>query len=164
MENNDKIRYISIIFGAILLLVGCIAIYIKIQDSKEKLLWSNEAYSDDIYNVTLNGDKLYINDELIAENIDKYIDVTLGADICEGNRYLVFLMKDATISSLSIDSLSCANEISYEENIGGYKKITDIYSKLKSEENLYEPAFYDVYAVDHIGNEYFITDYIDITY
>lgn len=161
MEKSNKMYWIYIVIGALLVIAGCIMIYLKTNDNGSELLWTNESYNPEtVHRVLLEDDNLYVDDELIAQDIQKYIDVTLGSDVCEGNRFIVLLMNDSTISSLSIDYLSCSDTVAYQENINNLKNITNIYSKLSSAATTYEPAFYDVYAVDENNNEYLITDYL----
>lgn len=111
-----------------------------------------------MYKIILKGNQVLVNDSVVLENVSKHFDVKLGSNICEGNRYLIFITSDVTISALSIDNLSCADEMEIKNNIGNLSNVTDIYLKeTSSVEDVL--VFNDIYAKTYDG-DINITEYL----
>lgn len=78
--------------------------------------------------------------------------VTKGADICDGDSWIVYITASGTISALSIDSLDCGEEVK-TINLPTLKEVTEIYSvqsNLQSE-TADGTKLYDIYAKTFSG-------------
>ena len=78
--------------------------------------------------------------------------VTKGADICDGDSWVVYVTTSGTISAVSIDSLDCGEEVK-TINLPTLKEVTEIYS---IQNNVQGDAvdgtkLYDIYAKTFSG-------------
>lgn len=173
MKTQLKDKNVKIILAGIILLIVCIAVFLGVNSKKEDtkkdenksenvMIWDKTS-GDTKHTVELKKETLYVDGEEIAKNIKKYYDVTIGGDGCEGNRHIIFILDDGSVTSLNIDDLSCSNEVTYTEDINNLRNIKEI-TTIKSEDATENtPAKYEVYAKDNNNEEYLITEYLNLT-
>ena len=85
--------------------------------------------------------------------------VTRGADICDGDSWIVYITASGTISALSIDSLDCGEEVK-TINLPTLKEVTEIYSVQNNvqSETADGTKLYDIYAKTFSGETIKIND------
>lgn len=85
--------------------------------------------------------------------------VTKGADICDGDSWIVYITTSGTISALSIDSLDCGEEVKVI-NLPTLKEITEIYSVQSNlqGDTVDGTKLYDIYAKTFKGETIKIND------
>lgn len=85
--------------------------------------------------------------------------VTRGADICDGDSWIVYITTSGTISALSIDSLDCGEEVK-TINLPTLKEVTEIYSVQNNvqSETADGTKLYDIYAKTFSGETIKIND------
>lgn len=121
-------------------------------NTKDETLWENYDSSIKI-SLSKTGTLTYKAPFLKngSSSVDKKIayakQVTKGADICDGDSWVVYITASGTISALSIDSLDCGEEVKVI-NLPTLKEITEIYS---AQSNIQGDAvdgtkLYDIYA------------------
>ena len=126
-------------------------------NTKDETLWENYDSSIKI-SLSKTGTLTYKAPFLKngSSSVDKKIayakQVTKGADICNGDSWVVYITASGTISALSIDSLDCGEEVKVI-NLPTLKEITEIYS---AQSNLQGDAvdgtkLYDIYAKNFKG-------------
>ena len=145
----------------------------------KEVLYDNTSYgNDDVEKVELTNDGVVlvsingtgyddsedkevsfkINRVEVASNVSKTFSIHVGtSDICEGNRRIMFIHKDGTVSYINIDDLACGqmiNVIKFE----GLKDVLKFEEKIVKHEG--EPNEYIVYAVTKDGNKTDITEKI----
>ena len=145
----------------------------------KEVLYDNTSYgNDDVEKVELTNDGVVlvsingtgyddsddkevsfkINRVEVASNVSKTFSIHVGAsDICEGNRRIMFIHMDGTVSYINIDDLACGqmiNVIKFE----GLKDVLKFEEKIVKHEG--EPNEYIVYAVTKDGNKTDITEKI----
>lgn len=78
--------------------------------------------------------------------------VTKGADICDGDSWIVYITTSGTISALSIDSLDCGEEVK-TINLPTLKEVTEIYSVQNNVQGdaVDGTKLYDIYAKTFSG-------------
>ncbi len=113
----------------------------------------------------VNGDvivKLGSDSKVITSNIDEYYDFHYGvSDICEGNRVLIFVSNKKIVSSLSVDQLSCGDNIKVKNDFSKVGTFSSLVQKSKYY-NENQPLTYSIYAVNaDTGSELDITNYFN---
>ena len=85
--------------------------------------------------------------------------VTKGADICDGDSWVVYVTTSGTIFALSIDSLDCGEEVK-TINLPTLKEVTEIYSVQNNvqSETADGTKLYDIYAKTFSGETIKIND------
>lgn len=93
----------------------------------------------------------------IVSNVKSYLLVQAGqSDVCEGNKRLLFVLNDGTVSSLNIDSLVCGKKLEVKNKIANLNNVVAIRDSLeKSGTN--EPENHVIYAQTSDSKEYNIT-------
>lgn len=82
-----------------------------------------ELTTDGTVLVTIKGTDNDVTREEVAKDVTKTFTVRVGqADICEGNKRIMFVHKDGTASYINIDQLTCGQSIVVEK-LNGYKNI-----------------------------------------
>lgn len=123
--------------------------YLEITEKKELKLVSTE-----------------LGDSVIAKNVIITYDVRAGmSDICEGNRWIISENEDGEFVALSIDSLSCGNEVKTINLTNEFKNknisnVGFIYQEEKFV-HMYEPNDFKVFALSEDGKSVEITDILD---
>lgn len=85
--------------------------------------------------------------------------VTKGADICDGDSWIVYITTSGNIFALSIDSLDCGEEVK-TINLPTLKEVTEIYSVQNNvqSETADGTKLYDIYAKTFSGETIKIND------
>lgn len=133
-------------------------------NAKDETLWENYDNSVKI-SLSKTGTLTYKAPFLKngSSNVDTKVayakQVTKGADICDGDSWVVYITASGTISALSIDSLDCGEKVK-TINLPTLKEITEIYSV---QSNLQGDAvdgakLYDIYAKTFSGETIKIND------
>lgn len=126
-------------------------------NTKDETLWENCDSSIKI-SLSKTGTLTYKAPFLknSSSSVDKKIayakQVTKGADICDGDSWVVYITASGTISALSIDSLDCGEEVKVI-NLPTLKEITEIYSVQSNvqSETVNGTKLYDIYAKNFKG-------------
>ena len=151
----------------------------KEEEKEQQENENGENNSDSLYYSTLSEEhKIYLTEDNvvklvstslgtkdIATNVSWIHEISAGmSDICEGNTWLILESGDTDIkyTALSVDTLSCGNEVrtfdlSAELNKKNLKNIVSIYST-KEFINQYEPLLHKVFVIDEDGKSTDITD------
>lgn len=117
-----------------------------------------ELTSDGVVLVTMTGTENDVNKKEVAKNVTKTFMVQVGqADICEGNKRLMFVHKDGTASYLNIDELTCGQKIVVEK-LDGVKNIEKFEVKTVKYDG--EPDGHTVYAITKSGKKIDISEKI----
>ncbi len=126
-------------------------------NTKDETLWDNYDSSIKISlsktgTLTYKAPFLKNSSSSVDKKIAYAIQVTKGADICDGDSWVVYITASGTISALSIDSLDCGEEVKVI-NLPTLKEITEIYS---AQSNIQGDAvdgtkLYDIYAKNFKG-------------
>jgi hypothetical protein len=138
------------------------------KNSRDSLFYSTLSEEHKIYLTEDNVVKLVstsLGTKDIATNVSWIHEISAGmSDICEGNTWLILESGDTDIkyTALSVDTLSCGNEVrtfdlSAELNKKNLKNIVSIYST-KEFINQYEPLRHKVFVIDEDGKSTDITD------
>jgi len=143
----------------------------KKEETKEnKILFDTTSYgnddvekveltSDGVVLVTMTGTENDVNKKEVAKNVTKTFMVQVGqADICEGNKRLMFVHKDGTASYLNIDELTCGQKIVVEK-LDGVKNIEKFEVKTVKYDG--EPDGHVTYVVTKDGKKTDISSEID---
>ena len=145
-----------------------------VDDSKQgevikEVLFDTTSYGNDdvekveiTYNgtvlVTMTGTENDVNKKEVAKNVTKTFMVQVGqADICEGNKRLMFVHKDGTASYLNIDELTCGQKIVVEK-LDGVKNIEKFEVKTVKYDG--EPDGHTAYAITKSGKKIDISEKI----
>ncbi len=130
-----------------------------------KLIYSNYSEDNKIYLKTDNTLELISKDlgnKVIAEKVNKTYDIQVGqSDVCEGNRWIVALTDDNQFIAISIDAMSCGDEIKT-------LNVSDEMAKLELNDtiaiyttetftNQFEPTAFKVFALNEDGESTEIT-------
>lgn len=133
-------------------------------NAKDETLWENYDSSIKI-SLSKTGTLTYKAPFLKngSSNVDTKVayakQVTRGADICDGDSWIVYITTSGTISALSIDSLDCGEEVKII-SLPTLKEVNEIYSV---QSNLQGDAvdgakLYDIYAKTFSGETIKIND------
>lgn len=131
------------------------------KEPKKQVLWNNKQNEPEdgiIYEVYIQNNGIYLNENLIANNIKDHLNVRLGSDVCEGNFFIVYIKEDNTVGAISIDNLVCGVDLEYIVNIDEIQNVKKIYSELKASEEGID--FYNVYVDTDTENKIDINDYL----
>ena len=117
-----------------------------------------ELTSDGVVLVTMTGTENDVNKKEVAKDVTKTFMVQVGqADICEGNKRLMFVHKDGTASYLNIDELTCGQKIVVEK-LDGVKNIEKFEVKTVKYDG--EPDGHTAYAITKSGKKIDISEKI----
>lgn len=141
----------------------------EIQSIEGTLVYSNGNESIKLY-LTAEKELKLISTELgesvVAKKVTKTYDVKAGqSDTCEGNRWIISQNENDEFVALSIDSLSCGNEVKTINLTNEFKNkkisnATYIYQEEKFV-NMYEPNSFKVFTLNGEGKSVEITDILD---
>ena len=137
----------------------------------KKVLFDTKKYgNDDVEKVELTTDGIVLvsitgseeNDvtrQEVATKVVKTYMVQVGqADICEGNKRLMFIHKNGTASYLNIDELTCGQDILVQK-LEGYKDIDKF--EVETVKNDGEPDAHIAYVITKDGKKTDISDEIN---
>ena len=133
-------------------------------NAKDETLWENYDSSIKI-SLSKTGTLTYKAPFLKngSSNVDTKVayakQVTKGADICDGDSWVVYITASGTISALSIDSLEWGEKVK-TINLPTLKEITEIYSVQNNvqSETADGTKLYDIYAKTFSGETIKIND------
>ena len=137
---------------------------------KEVLFDTTSYGNDDVEKVELTTDGVVLvsitgtgeNDvtrKEVAKNVVKTFVVQVGqADICEGNKRIMFIHKNGTASYINIDELTCGQEIDVDD-LEGFKNIEKFEVKTVKYDG--EPDAHITYVITKDGKKTDISDEID---
>jgi len=114
-----------------------------------------ELTTDGTVLVTIKGTDNDVTREEVAKDVTKTFTVRVGqADICEGNKRIMFVHKDGTASYINIDQLTCGQSIVVEK-LNGYKNIDRFEEKTVKYDG--EPDEHITYVITKDGKKTDIT-------
>ena len=114
-----------------------------------------ELTSDGVVLVTMTGTENDVNKKEIAKDVVKTFMVQVGQnDICEGGKRLMFVHKDGTASYLSVDDLTCGQNIVVDK-LNGVKNIEKF--EVKTIKHDGEPDEHITYVITKDGKKTDIT-------
>jgi hypothetical protein len=119
-----------------------------------------ELTTDGIVLVSITGsDENDVTRQEVATKVVKTYMVQVGqADICEGNKRLMFVHKDGTASYLNIDELTCGQDILVQK-LEGYKDVEKF--EVETVKNDGEPDAHIAYVITKDGKKTDISDEIN---
>ena len=133
-------------------------------NAKDETLWENYDNSVKISlsktgTLTYKAPFLKNGSSSIAGKIAYAKQVTKGADICDGDSWIIYITSSGAVSALSIDNLDCGEEVKII-SLPTLKEVTEIYSV---QSNLQGGAadgtkLYDIYAKTFSGETIKIND------
>lgn len=133
-------------------------------NAKDETLWEDK-YNDIKIQISKSGTLTYKAPFLkngegsIAGKIAYAKKVTKGADICDGDSWVIYITSSGTVSALSIDNLDCGEEVK-TINLPTLKEVTEIYSVQNNvqSETADGTKLYDIYAKTFSGETIKIND------
>ena len=131
----------------------------KKDDEKKELLNSKgiKVELDKNGEVFLTYTEVDAENKSIVSNVKTYLLVQAGqSDVCEGNKRLLFVLNDGTVSSLNIDSLVCGKKLVVDNKLANLNNVVAIRDSLENS-GVNEPENHYIYAQTSDSKEYNIT-------